>query len=55
MQLTLEPQEHEILLWALKSSLSDLGAEIAGTENQDVRDDLKERKRILLALINRLG
>jgi hypothetical protein len=55
MQLTLEPQEQEILLWALKSTLSELGAEIAGTENQEVRDDLKERKRTLVAIINRLG
>ena len=55
MQLNLEPKEQEILAWALKSSVSDLGHEIADTESQEYREDLKERKAILRAIRSRLG
>ena len=54
MQLLLEPKEEEILLWALKNTVSDLGTEISHTENQEMREDLKERKAILLAILDRL-
>jgi len=54
MQLTLEPKEKEILVWALKSSISDLGAEIVDTENQELRDDLKDRKAVLMDVLRRL-
>ncbi len=54
MQLMLEPQEREILVWALNSAVSDLGAEIADTENQEFREDLKKRKAILLGILDRL-
>lgn len=54
MQLALEPQEQEILVWALNGAVSDLGAEIADTENQEFREDLKKRKAILLGILDRL-
>ena len=54
MQLILEPKEQEILAWALKSAISDLGMEIADTEKQELREDLKERKKILLAIAERI-
>jgi hypothetical protein len=55
MQLVLQPQEQEVLVWALQSTVSDLGAEIADTENQEFREDLKERKTVLLGILSRLG
>lgn len=55
MQLTFDPKEQEILAWALQSVVSDLGAEIVDTENQECRDDLKERKSVLMGILNRLG
>jgi hypothetical protein len=53
-QLSLEPNEQEILIWALQSAVSDLGAEIADTENQEFREDLKERKTVLRNILRRL-
>lgn len=55
MQLTLGPQEQEVLTWALKNAVSDLGAEIADTEDQKFREDLKERKAVPPAILGRLG
>ncbi len=55
MQLTLESKEREVLAWTLKNAVSDLGAEIADTENQEFREDLKERKAVLLDILDRLG
>ena len=55
MQLTLEVKEQEILVWALKTAVSDLGHEIADTESQEYREDLKERKAVLKAILSRLG
>ena len=52
--LSLEPKEQEILAWALKSAVSDLGAEIADTENMEFRQDLKERKAVLQSIIRQL-
>ena len=54
LNISLEPREQEILAWALKSAVSDLGAEIADTENMEFRQDLKQRKAILLSIIGRL-
>src|SRR5919106_918670 len=36
MQLLLEPKEQEILSWAVKNMISDLGTEIGHTENQEM-------------------
>jgi hypothetical protein len=55
MQLDLGNKEQEILAWAVKSAISDLGHEIADTENQDMREDLKDRKAILMSILHRLG
>lgn len=54
MQLALQPNEQETLVWTLQSTISDLGAEIADTENQELRDDLKERKAVLMGILARL-
>jgi len=54
LNISLEPREQEILAWALKSAVSDLGAEIADTENMEFRQDLKQRKAILLGIIGQL-
>jgi hypothetical protein len=36
MQLSLELKEQEILAWALRNTISDLGAEIADTEKPGI-------------------
>lgn len=54
MQVSLEPKEQEILIWAIESTVSDLGAEIADTERQEFRTDLKERKAVLMNILQRL-
>jgi hypothetical protein len=54
MQLTLQPQEQEVLSRAVESAISDLGTEIGHTDNQAMRQGLQERKGILLAILNRL-
>lgn len=54
LQLALDTKEQEVLVWALKSTVSDLGAEIADTENQEFREDLKERKVVLQNILKRL-
>lgn len=54
VQLSLQPNEEEILMWALKSAVSELGVEIAGTESKELRDDLKERKAVLRGILARL-
>lgn len=54
LNVSLEPKEQEILAWALKSAASDLGAEIADTENMEFRQDLKERKAVLQSIIRQL-
>jgi hypothetical protein len=55
MHLILAPQEHEILLWAVKGTIADLGTEIGHTDNQAMREDLQKRKEILSVIHARLG
>lgn len=55
MNLMLAPQEHEVLLWAVKGTISDLGTEIGHTDNQAMREDLQKRKEILSVIHARLG
>jgi hypothetical protein len=55
MQLTLAPQEQEVLSGAVKSAISDLGTEIGHTDNQAMRQDLQKRKEVLLAILDRLS
>ncbi len=54
MQLTLAPQEQEVLAWAVQSTISDLGTEIGHTDNRAMRQDLQERKGVLAAILDRL-
>ena len=55
MHLMLEPQEQEVLLWAVQAALSDLRTEIGHTDNQSMREDLQMRKEILAVIHARLG
>ena len=55
MQLELVPQEQEILLWAVKGTISDLGTEIGHTDNKAMREDLQKRKEILAVIQIRLS
>ena len=54
MQLTLTPQEQEVLLGAVTSPISDLGTEVGHTDNQTMRQDLQRNKKVLLAILDRL-
>ena len=55
MDLMLVPQEQEVLLWAVKGTISDLGTEIGHTDNQAMREDLQKRREILSVIHARLG
>jgi hypothetical protein len=54
MQLTLTLQEQEVLSGAVKSAISDLGTEVGHTDNQAMRQGLQKRKKVLLAILDRL-
>ena len=54
MDLLLVPEEQEVLLWAVKGTLSDLRTEIGHTDNQIMRKDLQNRKEILSVIHARL-
>ncbi|HSA85305.1 MAG TPA: hypothetical protein VLE46_03920 [Nitrospira sp.] len=54
MQLTLASKEQEVLSWAVQSVISDLGTEVGHTDSQAMRQDLQERKAVLLAILDRL-
>jgi len=54
MQLTLTPQEQEVLSGAFKSAISDLGTEVGHTDNQAMRQDLQKKKGVLSAILDRL-
>ena len=53
--LTLTTLEANLLEELLKSNLSDLRMEVAGTDLKDMRDKLKEREAIITRLIERLA
>lgn len=53
--LELNPNEREMLIEILSSYRSDLGFEIAGTDQQDFREKLKEKKVFIDKLLNSLG
>lgn len=53
MQLTLTLQEQEVLSEAVKSAISDVGAEVGHTDNQAMRQGMQERKKVLLAILDR--
>ena len=50
VQLELTEEDRLILLQLLESCISDLRVEIAGTDNFNYKDMLKQRKEILLRL-----
>lgn len=54
-QLTLPSQEQEVLSGAIKSAISDLGTEMGHTDNQAMRQDLQQSKKVLLAILDRLN
>lgn len=54
MQLMLIQQEQEVLLWAVKGAISDLGTEIGHTDTHAMRQDLRNRKEILSTIHARL-
>ena len=50
VQLEITEYERQILLQVLESCISDLRVEIAGTDNINFKDMLKQRKEIMLKL-----
>lgn len=54
MQLTLTPQEQAVLLEAVTSAISEVGTEVAHTDNQTMRQGLQQNKKVLLAILDRL-
>jgi len=55
MQLTLTLEEQEVLSEAVKSAISDVGTEVGHTDNQAMRQGLQKRKKVLLAILDRLN
>jgi hypothetical protein len=53
-QLEIEDREAEVLHKALEDYVSELRMEVANTDSQEVRDDLKETERVLTNLLSRL-
>lgn len=53
-QLSLDSEGAAVLADALRSYLSDLHSEIAGTDNYDFREALKRREQMLLAIVNQI-
>ena len=54
-QLQLDADEAAILKETLESAASELGYEIANTDNKDFRDKLKAKKELLGRLAGELG
>ena len=54
MQLTLTLEEQEVVSGAVKSAISDVGTEVGHTDNQAMRQGLQKRKKVLLAILDRL-
>ena len=54
-QLSLDDGDAALLADALRSYLSDLHSEIAGTDNFDYREGLKKREQRLIVILNHLG
>ncbi|HNS07917.1 MAG TPA: hypothetical protein PKZ26_02485 [Anaerolineaceae bacterium] len=54
MYLHLDEEEKKILLDLLDTCISDLRQEIAGTDNINYKDMLKQRKQVLIKLFQAL-
>jgi hypothetical protein len=52
MQLTLTPEEQEVLAGAVKSAISDVGTEVGHTDNQAMRQSLQKNKKVLMAILD---
>ncbi|MFV1950911.1 MAG: hypothetical protein ACC630_02970 [Nitrospinota bacterium] len=51
MELKLDEKQVEVLKNFLESEISDLGMEIADTDQKDYRDELKEKKEVLKGIL----
>ena len=47
-------EDSEILSWAVKAAISDLGTEIRHIDHLAMRQDFHERKQVFLLILNRL-
>lgn len=54
IQLDLNPAEKEILAGALDDYLSDLRMEIADTDSHDFKEGLKERKQVIVKVLEKI-
>lgn len=54
-QLELNATEHQALVEALKSFLSELRTEVSHTDRQAYRQQLKSQEEVLKAVLSRLG
>ncbi len=54
MRIELTSEEVMFLKEALSGEISELGMEIADTDQKDFRDHLKRRKAILMNLLDRI-
>ena len=54
VQLTLTPEEQEVLAGAVKSAISDVGTEVGHTDNQAMRLGLQKNKKVLMTILDRL-
>lgn len=54
VRLELSPEQYQLLVELLESCLSDLRMEIVDTDQIDYKDMLKDRKNILLSLLETL-
>jgi len=55
LNLDLSDSEQAILRDVLENAVSEMGTEISGTDSKDFRDDLKDRREVLLKVIAALG
>lgn len=52
--LDINPEEKQILVEMFNSTISDLGMEIADTDQKDYREGLKKRKAVLIKILQAL-
>jgi hypothetical protein len=55
IQLEIDADEIEVLREVIESARSDLGYEIANTDNYDYRDQLKKKKDLLKRVLDQLS
>ncbi len=54
-QITLDAEEAQYLARALRSYISDLRMEVAGTDSYDFREALKKQEAVLNHVLEQLG